>query len=119
MTFAEDYSKVLSPFSKKFKEAENENQRKAVLKDAAKAVTESRDLLEDKGVALPKDLQAVLFFSFFFVFRLLINNIFLNFSPSLVISKDPSKRDPPMRNPLPKGGSRNLAKTKNSTPSGT
>jgi hypothetical protein len=84
MTFAEDYSKVLSPFSKKFKEAENENQRKAVLRDAAKAVTESRDLLEDKGVALPKDLQAVLFFSFLFVFCLLINNIFLNFSPSLV-----------------------------------
>jgi hypothetical protein len=117
MAFVDEYSKVLSPFLKKYKDAENEKQRKAVLKNAADAVTESKDLFEGKGVALPKDLQAVLsfFLSFFFSFL----NIFLYFSPSLVISKDPSKRDPPMRKPLSMVGSRNLTKTNKCTTSGT
>jgi hypothetical protein len=70
MTFTEDYSKVLSPFLKRYKEAENEKLRKAVSKEAADAVVKSRDVLEDKG-DLPKDLEKVCFW--FFSFLLLLH----------------------------------------------
>jgi len=71
MSFSEEYGKILSPFLKKYKEAENENQRKGVLKNAAEAVVESKGLLEDKGEHLPKDIKAVdFFFPLFFLFCL-------------------------------------------------
>jgi hypothetical protein len=66
MTFTEAYRKVLSPFSKRYEEAENGKAGRAVLKEAADAVVKSRDLLEDKG-DLPKDLEKVRFFLFYFI----------------------------------------------------
>jgi hypothetical protein len=58
MSFTEVYNEVLSPFAEKFKEAENEKLRKAILMNAANAVLRSRDLLEVKE-DLPKDLEKV------------------------------------------------------------
>ena len=73
MTFTEDYGKVLSPFLKKYQVEENEKQRRAVLKNAARVVVKSRDLLEEKTDDLPKDIQTVplSFFLFFITFSLL------------------------------------------------
>lgn len=61
MTFTDDYGIVLSPFVVEYKSAKNEKGRKAVLKDAADAVMRSKELLEDGGADLPKDLQTVCF----------------------------------------------------------
>ena len=61
MTFTEDYGKVLSPFLKKYQVEENEKQRRAVLKNAAKAMVKSRDLLKEKTDDLPKDIQTTFF----------------------------------------------------------
>jgi hypothetical protein len=67
MTFSEDYGKLLSPFLKEYKKANNEKARKAVIKNAADAISSSSGLLEDKGASLPKNLKTVcLFFPFFF-----------------------------------------------------
>ena len=63
MTFTNDYSIVLSPFVVEYKSAKNEKGRKAVVKDAADAVMRSKELQEDGGEDLPKDLQTVCFFS--------------------------------------------------------
>ena len=87
MAFDDNYSAVLSPFLKKFKDAQNEKQKRAVLKNACDAVVKSRDLLEDKTVALPKDLSAVHLFISCLVFCSLI--IFLlHFRQYLAISKE-------------------------------
>jgi hypothetical protein len=59
MTFTEDYAEVLSPFVENYKTAKNEKERKAVLRNAADAVSESRNLREDAAEDLPKDLQTV------------------------------------------------------------
>lgn len=64
MSFTEVYKDVLSPFMKKYKEAENKKLGKAVLKNAAEAVVKSRDSLEIKG-DLPKDLENVCLFLLF------------------------------------------------------
>lgn len=58
MTFTQLYSGVLTPFIKTFKEAKNEQGRKAVVKNAAEAVRKAKDLLEEVD-DLPKDLQTV------------------------------------------------------------
>jgi len=59
MTFTDDYAEVLSPFVDNYKTAKNEKERKAVLRNAADAVSESRNLREDAAEDLPKDLQTV------------------------------------------------------------
>ena len=64
MAFTDLYSSILSPFVKSYKEATNEKKRALVLKNAADAVLESRHLLEDTGIDLPKDLKKVCLFSF-------------------------------------------------------
>lgn len=59
MSFADYYGTILEPFVKQYAEASNEKGRKGVLKNAADALRTGRDLMEDKGVDLPKDLPAV------------------------------------------------------------
>jgi hypothetical protein len=62
MTFTEGYATILLPFVEEFKKAKNENARKAVVRNAADAVSKSGDLSEDGGDDLPKDLKTVCFF---------------------------------------------------------
>jgi hypothetical protein len=59
MTFTEDYATVLQPFVDEYRIAKNENARKAVVQDAADAVSKSSDIREDGGDELPKDLKTV------------------------------------------------------------
>ena len=59
MTFSDNYADVLLPFVEKYKMSENEKARKVVVRNAADAVRESRNLREDDSVDLPKDLQTV------------------------------------------------------------
>jgi hypothetical protein len=83
MTFSKDYGKVLSPFAQKYKMAKNEKGRKEILKNAVDAVEKSRELLEDKGSDLPKDLKTV---CLFFWIHLLPISFFVHFNqpmPSL------------------------------------
>ena len=61
MTFSNVYGSLLLPFIQNYKEAKNEKGRKVVVGKAADAVRKSRNLLEDKGADLPKDLQMVCF----------------------------------------------------------
>jgi hypothetical protein len=94
MSFTQAYSKILSPFLKRFQEAENEKLRKSVLKNAAEAVVRSRDLLEDKG-DLPKDLEKVLFILFcFFAVSMSFSP---HFRPLAVTSKTPLAGNRPKR----------------------
>jgi hypothetical protein len=58
MAFGDIYSSILLPFAKSYK-AKNEKGRAQVVKDAMDAVLKSRDLLEDQGGNLPKDLKTV------------------------------------------------------------
>jgi hypothetical protein len=62
MSFFETYATILEPFIQKYKGA-NEKERKGIIKNAADTVLKSRDLLEDKGIDLPKYLPTV-FYSF-------------------------------------------------------
>jgi hypothetical protein len=64
MPFTDVYKDVLSPFLKKFREAENEKVRKAILKNTAVAVAKSKDLMEVEE-DLPKDLENVRLFLLF------------------------------------------------------
>jgi hypothetical protein len=59
MTFSNDYADILLPFVENYKTAKNEKARKVVVRNAANAVTESRNLREDAAEDLPKDLQTV------------------------------------------------------------
>lgn len=59
MSLSKVYGDVLLPFVQKYKDARNEKERKAVMKNAAEAVVENRNLLENKGGNLPKDLPNV------------------------------------------------------------
>jgi hypothetical protein len=59
MSFIKTYEKVLSPYIKEFGKAANEKVRKMVVKKAADAVSASKDLFEEKGLDLPKDLNNV------------------------------------------------------------
>jgi hypothetical protein len=67
MSFSKIYAPVLSPFIEKYKMAKNEKERKAVKTMAVDAVLKSRDLLEDQGIDLPKDLDAVCLIAFFHI----------------------------------------------------
>jgi hypothetical protein len=59
MTFTKDFSIVLSPFVAKYKTANNDKERKAVVRNAVEAVTKSANLREDGTVNLPKELPTV------------------------------------------------------------
>jgi hypothetical protein len=59
MTFSDEYADVLLPFLEQYKSAKNEKERKAIGRDAADALTESRNLREDEAHDLPKELQTV------------------------------------------------------------
>lgn len=63
MNFSKAYGSILLPFVDEYKTAKNEKGRNGVVKNAVDAVTEGRNLLEDEGVDLPKDLKTVHFFS--------------------------------------------------------
>lgn len=67
MSFTEVYASILSPFVKKYEEAKNDKGRKAVVSNAVDAVLKSRNLFEDEGDSLPKDLPAVCLHFFFFL----------------------------------------------------
>jgi hypothetical protein len=69
MAFTENYAAVLKPFVSNYQEAKNKKARGAVLKDAADAVRESRDLQETKGEDLPKDLPTVCFLFHYYHFK--------------------------------------------------
>lgn len=92
MTFSKDYASTISPFVEQFKASKNEKARKAVLKNAAKAVSDSRRSLEDEGVNLPKDLEKVSPFSHS-SFLLM----FINPRPSNVTSRNALRRNPTTR----------------------
>jgi hypothetical protein len=73
MSFVDVYGSLLTPFVLKYKEAKNEKGRSAVLKNAADAVSESKDLMEEEAGQIPKDLKAVReLFSLSFVFLLIL-----------------------------------------------
>ena len=67
MAFSDVYSSLLLPFVESYKVAKNEKGRALVLKNAEDAVLNSRNLLEDQGVDLPKDLKAVSIFHSAFI----------------------------------------------------
>ena len=69
MSFTKKYRKILSPFLEGYKTAKNDKARKKVLKNAAQAVKNSRDLQEDKGAELPKELETVCPFSIIPIFH--------------------------------------------------
>jgi hypothetical protein len=88
MTFTQVYGSILLPFIKNYEGTKNEKGRKAVVSNAAKAIQNSRNLLEEKGDSLPKDLEAVrLYFFLFFIFLPFSNCAYHIFRPSLAISK--------------------------------
>ena len=83
MSFTNIYNDVLSPFLKKYNEAENLKLKKAILKNAAESVRKSRGTLEVKE-DLPKDLEKVcFFFPLFISFHLSISY----FSPLQAIGR--------------------------------
>jgi hypothetical protein len=59
MAFTEEYASILSPFVQKYKTANNGKARAELLKNAADAVSKSKDLREDNATELPKDLLTV------------------------------------------------------------
>jgi hypothetical protein len=63
MAFNKTYGDILFPFVDNYKVATNEKTRALVIKNAVDAVINSRHLLEDTGIDLPKDLKTVCPFS--------------------------------------------------------
>jgi hypothetical protein len=59
MSLSKVYCNLLSPFVEKYKEAKNANEKTKIIKNAADAVSNNKDALEDQGVDLPKDLRRV------------------------------------------------------------
>ena len=86
MTFSKAYGTLLHPFVEKYQLAKNEKGRNEVVKNAADAVTESKNLLEDEGDDLPKDLKTVRFFNS------PTYSITYKVRPSLAISKASSRK---------------------------
>jgi hypothetical protein len=58
MSLSKVFHTLLAPFVEKYRTETNIKGKSNVVKDAADAVSKSRDMLED-GVDLPKDLRAV------------------------------------------------------------
>ena len=85
MTFTKVYGSILIPFIKNYEEAKNEKGRKGVVSNAANAVRNSRNLLEDKGDSLPKDLEAVRLYLLLYLFLSLSNYAYHVFRLSLAI----------------------------------
>jgi hypothetical protein len=71
-SFTTIYSSILSPFSDSYKAAKNATTRATVIKNAVDAVVESRHLLEDTGIGLPKDLKQVCLLTLIIFFHWLI-----------------------------------------------
>lgn len=66
IAFSKIYGDIIQPFVQKFNDATNQKGKKGVLKNAALAVKEHRNNLEDKGPHLPKELETVsVVFSFY------------------------------------------------------
>jgi hypothetical protein len=82
MSFTEVYGDLFLPFVESYKAAKNEKNRALVVKNAADAVLESRHLLEDQDVDLPKDLKTVRLFHYVSFFT-----VTHQFRPSLGILK--------------------------------
>jgi hypothetical protein len=61
MTFSDEYGDLLTPFVENYKAAKNDKERKVVVRNAADALAESKNLQEDQEVDLPKDLPTVCF----------------------------------------------------------
>jgi hypothetical protein len=59
MAFSDVYASILLPFVKNYSAAKNDKERKAVVNHAAEAVTNSKNLMEQDGFHLPKDLKTV------------------------------------------------------------
>ena len=59
MTLSKVYGNLLSPFVEKYMAVKNEKGRAAVVKNAADAVLENSNMMEDQGADLPKDLRKV------------------------------------------------------------
>ena len=59
MTLSKVYGNLLSPFVEKYMAVKNEKGRAAVVKNAADAVLENSNIMEDQGADLPKDLRKV------------------------------------------------------------
>jgi hypothetical protein len=59
MSLSKVYGVILLPFVQQYKETRNERERKKIIKNAAEAVVENGNLLEDRGGNLPKDLPKV------------------------------------------------------------
>ena len=64
MAFRDIYCNILLPFVKSYKLTANQKNRAVIIKNAAEAVVNSRHLLEDTGIDLPKDLHVVHLLSF-------------------------------------------------------
>jgi hypothetical protein len=58
MSFSELYSSVLAPFVTKYKDSNNDKERKTVVSEAADAVKDAKELLEN-AQDLPKDIRTV------------------------------------------------------------
>jgi hypothetical protein len=58
-SFTDLHGNTLKPFVEKYKIAKNQKGRDEILKNAAKAVRQSVDAMEDGSVKLPKDLPLV------------------------------------------------------------
>jgi hypothetical protein len=58
MALSKVFHTLLAPFLEKYRKETNNKGKSNVVKDAADAVSKSRDMLED-GVDLPKDVQTV------------------------------------------------------------
>ena len=59
MAFGDIYCNILLPFVESYKLAANQKNRAVVIKNAAEAVVNSRHLLKDTDINLPKDLNVV------------------------------------------------------------
>lgn len=59
MTLSKVYGNLLSPFVEKYMAVKNEKGGAAVVKNAADAVLENSNMMEDQGADLPKDLRKV------------------------------------------------------------
>lgn len=59
MALKKVYGQLLLPFIESYKAAANTTGRSQIVKNAAEAVLKNKDLLEEEGVDLPKDLKTV------------------------------------------------------------
>jgi hypothetical protein len=68
MSFTQAYGSILLLFIQNYKDAKNEKARKGMVKTATNAILNRRNLLEEQGLDLPQNLEAVhsttLLFSF-------------------------------------------------------